>query len=183
VGALEAELERGDVACVILEPTGRRLGRGAAAPERVKSIAAAAHAHGSLVVFDEVVTGFSLVAGRGAAGDRRDSPHGAREGRRRRGLPGGALTGRADVMELLSFRPGQAKVEHPARTTRIRSRRPPGIATLDLLADGSALAGANAVAAELRAAFCAPSSSARRPVTPMASVHVCSSSASAAMTR
>ena len=36
----------------------RRLGRRAAAPERVASIAAAARAHGALVVFDEVVTGF-----------------------------------------------------------------------------------------------------------------------------
>ena len=57
-GALERELERGDVACVILEPTGAAWGAVPLPPERVASIAAAARASGTLVVFDEVVTGF-----------------------------------------------------------------------------------------------------------------------------
>jgi glutamate-1-semialdehyde 2,1-aminomutase len=154
-GALEAELARGDVACVILEPTGAAWGAVPLPPERVASIAAAARAGGTLVVFDEVVTGF------------RWSPGGAQQvigvtpdltalakvvaG----GLPGGALTGRADVMEVLAFRPGRGKVEHPGTHNAHPLSAAAGIATLDLLADGSALAGANAVAEELRRALSA----------------------------
>ncbi len=48
-GALERELARGDVACVILEPTGAAWGAVPLPPERVASIAAAARAHGTLV--------------------------------------------------------------------------------------------------------------------------------------
>ena len=154
-GALERELERGDVAAVILEPTGAAWGAVPLPPKRVASIAAAARAHGTLVVFDEVVTGF------------RWSPGGAQQvigvlpdltalakvvaG----GLPGGALTGRADVMEVLAFRAGRAKVEHPGTHNAHPLSAAAGIATLDLLADGRALAGANDVAAELREALCA----------------------------
>ena len=43
-GALERELARGDVACVILEPTGAAWGAVPLPPERVASIAAAARA-------------------------------------------------------------------------------------------------------------------------------------------
>jgi len=71
------------------------------------------------------------------------------------GLPGGALTGRADVMEVLAFRAGRAKVEHPGTHNAHPLSAAAGIATLDLLADGRALAGANDVAAELREALCA----------------------------
>jgi glutamate-1-semialdehyde 2,1-aminomutase len=154
-GALEHELERGDVAAVILEPTGAAWGAVPLSSERVASIAAAARANGALVVFDEVVTGF------------RWSPGGAQEAIGvtpdltalakvvAGGLPGGALTGRADVMEVLAFRAGHAKVEHPGTHNAHPLSAAAGIATLDLLADGRALAGANAVAAELRAALCA----------------------------
>lgn len=154
-GALERELERGDVAAVILEPTGAAWGAVPLPPQRVASIAAAARANGALVVFDEVVTGF------------RWSPGGAQEvigvtpdltalakvvaG----GLPGGALTGRADVMEVLAFRAGHVKVDHPGTHNAHPLSAAAGIATLDLLADGRALAGASAVAAEVRAALCA----------------------------
>jgi glutamate-1-semialdehyde 2,1-aminomutase len=154
-GALEAQLERGDVACVILEPSGAAWGAVPLPPQRVASIAAAARASGALVVFDEVVTGF------------RWSPGGAQQvigvtpdltalakvvaG----GLPGGALVGRADVMDVLAFRAGHAKLEHPGTHNGHPLSAAAGIATLDLLADGRALAGANAVAEELRAALCA----------------------------
>ena len=128
-GALERELERRNVAAVILEPTGAAWGAVPLPPERVASIAAAARAHGALVVFDEVVTGF------------RWSPGGAQQvigvlpdltalakvvaG----GLPGGALTGRADVMELLAFRAGHAKVElRTALCAAFEQRSTPGYA-------------------------------------------------------
>ena len=154
-GALEAELARGDVACVILEPTGAAWGAVPLPPERVASIAAAARAHGSLVVFDEVVTGFRWSPGGAQAVIGVTPDLSALAKVVAGGLPGGALAGRADVMEVLAFRDGRAKVEHPGTHNAHPLSAAAGIATLDLLADGTALAGANAAAAELRAALCA----------------------------
>ena len=123
-------------------------------PERVASIAAAARAHGTLVVFDEVVTGFRWSTGGAQAllGVTPDLTALAKivAG----GMPGGALTGRADVMEVLAFRDGHAKVEHPGTHNAHPLSAAAGIATLDLLSDGAGIARANAVAEELRTALC-----------------------------
>ena len=154
-GALERELERGDVACVILEPTGAAWGSVPLPPERVASIAEAARGNGALVVFDEVVTGFRWSPGgaQAAIGVTPDLTALAKVVAG--GQPGGALTGRADVMEVLAFRDGLSKVEHPGTHNAHPLAAAAGIATLDLLADGNALAGANGVAEELRAALSA----------------------------
>jgi glutamate-1-semialdehyde 2,1-aminomutase len=153
-GLLERELERGDVACVILEPTGASWGTVPLPPERVASIAGAARANGTLVVFDEVVTGFRWSPGGAQAliGVTPDLTAVAKV--MAGGLPGGALTGRADVMGVLAFREGPAKVEHPGTHNAHPLAAAAGVATLDLLADGSGLAQADAVAAELRAELC-----------------------------
>ena len=154
-GALEAELARGDVACVILEPTGAAWGAVPLAPAHVARIAAAARAAGALVVFDEVVTGFRWSPGGAQAliGVTPDLTALAKVVAG--GLPGGALTGRADVMDVLAFHDGRAKVEHPGTHNGHPLAAAAGSATLDLLADGRGLAGATAVAAELRDALCA----------------------------
>ena len=139
------------MACVILEPTGAAWGAVPLAPERVAAIAAAARAHGTLVVFDEVVTGFRWSPGGAQAliGVTPDLTALAKVVAG--GMPGGALAGRADVMDVLAFRAGRRpRSSTRARTTRTRSSAVAGIATLDLLADGSGLARADAVAAELR---------------------------------
>jgi glutamate-1-semialdehyde 2,1-aminomutase len=153
-GALERELERGDVACVILEPTGAAWGAVPLAPERVASIAAAARAAGSLVVFDEVVTGFRWSPGGAQAviGVTPDLTALAKVAAG--GLPGGALTGRAEVMDVLAFRDGERKVEHPGTHNAHPLSAAAGIATLDLLADGSGLARTSAVAEQLRTSLC-----------------------------
>jgi glutamate-1-semialdehyde 2,1-aminomutase len=153
-GALERELERGDVACVILEPSGAAWGAVPLPPERVASIAAAARAQGTLVVFDEVVSGFRWSTGgvQGLLGVTPDLTALAKVVAG--GLPGGALTGRADVMEVLAFRDGRAKVEHPGTHNAHPLSAAAGIATLDLLSDGTGIASANAVADELRGALC-----------------------------
>ncbi len=154
-GALEAELAQGDVACVILEPTGAAWGAVPLGPPRVAEIAAAARANGTLVVFDEVVTGFRWSPGGAQAliGVTPDLTALAKVVAG--GLPGGALAGRADVMDALAFREGTAKVEHPGTHNAHPLAAVAGSATLDLLADGTALAEMDAVAAELRSALCA----------------------------
>ena len=154
-GALEAELARGDVACVILEPTGAAWGAVPLAPAHVARIAHAARAHDALVVFDEVVTGFRWSPGGAQAviGVAPDLTALAKivAG----GLPGGAVAGRADVMDVLAFHPARRKVEHPGTHNAHPLAAVAGCATLDLVADGTALRAADAVAAELRDALCA----------------------------
>ena len=154
-GAVESELARGDVACVILEPTGAAWGAVPLSPARVASIAAAARAQGALVVFDEVVTGFRWAPGGAQAliGVTPDLTALAKVVAG--GLPGGALAGRADVMDVLAFRQGRGKVEHPGTHNAHPLAAVAGAATLDLVADGTGLAQADAVAAELRSALCA----------------------------
>jgi glutamate-1-semialdehyde 2,1-aminomutase len=154
-GALEAELARGDVACVILEPTGAAWGAVPLAPAHVARIAAAARAHGALVVFDEVVTGFRWSPGGAQAliGVTPDLTALAKVVAG--GLPGGAVAGREEVMDVLGFHPERPKVEHPGTHNAHPLAAVAGSATLDLLADGTALAATDAVAAELREALCA----------------------------
>ena len=129
---------------MILEPTGAAWGAVPLPPERVASIAAAARAHGTLVVFDEVVTGFRWSPGGAQAviGVTPDLTTLAKVVAG--GLPGGALTGRADVMDVLAFREGTRKVEHPGTHNAHPLSAAAGIATLDLLADGIGLARADA---------------------------------------
>jgi glutamate-1-semialdehyde 2,1-aminomutase len=154
-GELEAELARGDVACVILEPTGAAWGAVPLSPGHVARIAAAARAHDALVVFDEVVTGFRWSPGGAQAliGVTPDLTALAKVVAG--GLPGGALAGRADVMDVLAFHAARGKVEHPGTHNAHPLAAAAGSATLDLLADGTGLTRTNAIAAELREALCA----------------------------
>jgi glutamate-1-semialdehyde aminotransferase len=56
IEALAASLEAGDVAAVILEPVERE-------PGYLAAVIDAAHEHGALAIFDEVITGFRLAPG------------------------------------------------------------------------------------------------------------------------
>ena len=98
-------------------------------------------------MFDEVVTGFRWSPGGAQAviGVTPDLVALAKV--LAGGLPGGALAGRADVMEVLAFRARRGKVEHPGTHNAHPLSAAAGLATLELLADGRALAGANAIAA------------------------------------
>jgi glutamate-1-semialdehyde aminotransferase len=62
LASLQAQLDRhpGQVACIIMEPA-----RGASLPEPgfLEGVRALAHAHGAVLIFDEVVTGFRLALG------------------------------------------------------------------------------------------------------------------------
>ena len=104
-------------------------------------------------MFDEVVTGFRWSPGGAQARDRRDA-RSDRAGQGPRGRPAGRRTGGTggrDGGARLPRRP--RKVEHPGTHNAHPLSAAAGLATLDLLADGRALAGADAVAGELRAAL------------------------------
>ena len=94
---------RDDIAGVILEPTGASFGSIPITRDFVAALREATTEHGVLLLFDEVVTGFRVSSGGAQAhyGITPDLTSLAKilSG----GLPGGAVCGRADILELLDF--------------------------------------------------------------------------------
>lgn len=117
VRMLKERLAQEDVAAIIIEPSGASWGQIGLDETFLAEVREAATASGALLIFDEVITGF------------RWSPGGAQQrfgvtpdvttlakivaG----GFPGGAVAGRADVLQFLEFRDeagwGKKKIIHP----------------------------------------------------------------------
>ncbi len=100
---------RDDIAGVILEPTGASFGQIPVTRDFIAALREATTENGVLLLFDEVVTGFRVSAG-GAQkyyGITPDLTSLAKilSG----GLPGGAVCGRADILELLDFQVAEDK--------------------------------------------------------------------------
>lgn len=91
-----------EVACVILEPVAANMGVVPAEPGFLEGLRELTSAHGSLLVFDEVVTGFRLARG-GAQEVSGVTPDLSVLGKvMGGGFPCAAFGGRADVMERLA---------------------------------------------------------------------------------
>lgn len=149
--AVEAALSDRDVAAVILEPTGATFGAVPVSFSFLHELRELTRATATLLVFDEVISGFRWSAGgvQQAAGVTPDLTTLAKivAG----GMPGGALAGAAGVMEVLAFRAGDGiKVKHPGTHNAHPLSAAAGIATLDLLADGAAQSRADETAEWLR---------------------------------
>ena len=144
-----------DIAAVILEPTGSSFGQVPLKPEFLHALRELTAKHGALLIFDEVVTGFR--ASRGGAqvafGIRPDLSSFAKivAG----GMPGAAVAGRKDVLDLLDFavmaKAGREKIGHPGTFNANPISAAAGITALTILAETDANEVANASAAELRA--------------------------------
>jgi glutamate-1-semialdehyde 2,1-aminomutase len=143
-----AEVERifseqpGEIACVILEPTGASYGQIPLPEGFLAGLKEVAHKHGALVIFDEIVTGF------------RYSPGGVQQQTGvipditalakvvAGGLPGGAVGGRADVMQSLEFKPDDPewnrfhRINHPGTFNANPLSAAAGIAMLQIAATG-----------------------------------------------
>ncbi|MCD6507721.1 aspartate aminotransferase family protein [Candidatus Poribacteria bacterium] len=144
-----------DVACVILEPTGASFGVIPTSGDFLKALRDLTRRHGVLLIFDEVITGFRI------------SPGGAQEyygvlpdltalakilaG----GLPGGAVCGRREIMELLEIKDDEEwklkrKMYHPGTYNANPLSASAGIATLKIVKTGEPCQRANELAAKLR---------------------------------
>ncbi|MBT5812716.1 MAG: aminotransferase class III-fold pyridoxal phosphate-dependent enzyme, partial [Rhodospirillaceae bacterium] len=89
-----------DIAAVMLEPTGASFGQVPVTREFVAELRKIATEHGVILIFDEVVTGFRVAPG-GAQEHYGVTPDMCSLAKiLAGGLPGGAITGRADIMEL-----------------------------------------------------------------------------------
>ncbi|HEX9015888.1 MAG TPA: aspartate aminotransferase family protein [Chloroflexota bacterium] len=143
------------IAALILEPTGASWGTVPLRPGYLQWLRELTSRTGVVLIFDEVITGF------------RYSPGGAQQyfgvtpdlttmakilaG----GLPGGAVAGRADIMEHLAFRAGDAqwnrfkKIPHPGTFNANPVSAAAGVAALKIAATG----GPQTTAAQLGSAL------------------------------
>ena len=119
IKALEQTLERDkDIAAVILEPTGAFGGLLPLTPEFVRELREVTERHGVILIFDEVVTGFRVSRG-GAQLRYGVTPDMSTHGKILcGGLPGGAVVGRADLLDMIQHRSdpdwnAKNRVAHP----------------------------------------------------------------------
>ena len=94
--------EGAKIACVIIEPVPANNGLLLQRPEFLQKLRALCDAHGALLIFDEVISGFRLGAG-GAAGHYKIKPDLATFGKViGGGMPVGAFAGKREIMKNLS---------------------------------------------------------------------------------
>jgi len=148
------EQHKGEVAAAIIEPTGANGGKLPIDPNFLHALRRLTAEHGMLLIFDEVVTGFRVSAGgaQAAYGIRPDLTTLAKilAG----GLPGGAVAGRKDILDLLDFQvtkgAGKEKIAHPGTFNANPLSASAGIAALRVVAETDACERANRYTEALR---------------------------------
>lgn len=150
---IEAALAGGDVAAVIVEPSGASWGTVPLPDGFLQSLRASTERHGSVLIFDEVITAFRWSPG-GIQALTGITPDLTTLGKiLTGGLPGGAVAGRAEVLELLrpDKTPREGYVLHHGTFNGHPLPAAAGVATLKQLGAGEPQAAADAHAAALRA--------------------------------
>jgi glutamate-1-semialdehyde 2,1-aminomutase len=143
-----------DIAAVILEPTGASFGKMPIVPAFLRHLRELTKQAGTILIFDEVVTGFRVSPGglQKIIGVTPDMTTLAKilAG----GLPGGAVVGRKDIFDLLDFdvtkAQGKEKIGHQGTFNANPVSAAAGIATLQILATTDACERANAYGETLR---------------------------------
>ena len=156
-GATACFAAHNDIAAVILEPTGSSFGQVPIDPDFLHALRRLCDANGVLLVFDEVITGFRVTSGgaQAAFGIKPDLSSFAKivAG----GLPGAAVAGRKDILDLLDFAAmaaaGREKIGHPGTFNANPLSAAAGIACLGILAETDATERATATAGRLRLAL------------------------------
>jgi glutamate-1-semialdehyde 2,1-aminomutase len=155
LSVVRARLALGDVAAVILEPTGGHFGSVPLPPSFVAALQEEARRADALLIFDEVVTGFRVAPG-GAQEKLGITPDLTTLAKiLSGGLPGGAVVGREDVLSYLATKPDpeenrRTKIAHAGTFNANPLSAAAGAAMLSSVADGEAIRFANQQAARLR---------------------------------
>jgi len=152
--AVEAALRSKQFAAVILEPLGASTGKVPLSPEFLARLRDWTAATGTVLIFDEVITGFRVAPGgvQEKTGIIPDLTTMAKivAG----GQPGGAVAGRAEIFDFLDFeaseRAGHQKIYHPGTFNAAPASAAAGTATLDLLRGGAPNRLVDELAAALR---------------------------------
>jgi glutamate-1-semialdehyde 2,1-aminomutase len=154
IALVESKLAGGDVAAVILAPTGAPWG---ALPLRdgfLADLREVTARHNTLLIFDEVVTGFRVSPG-GAQARYGVTPDLTTMAKiLAGGLPGGAVAGKADIVSLMEFRDDPAwnnrqRVFHPGTFNANPLSAAAGVTMLSLVDTGDFHARAGEVTARL----------------------------------
>lgn len=144
-----------DIAAVMLEPSGASWGTVPLTPPFNRDLRALTAQHGTLLIYDEVITGFRYSPGgyQQLVGVQPDLTTLGKivSG----GMPSGVLAGRAELMRLHEqtgdpHHDRFARVWHQGTFNASPLAAAAGIATLKLLRDGTAIAHANRMATRLR---------------------------------
>lgn len=144
-----------DIACVLLEPTGACFGMAPVAPNFVGALRELTARYGAVLVFDEVLTGFRVTPGGAQAylGITPDLTALAKV--LAGGLPGGAVAGRKEILDLLDFgvseRAGRERVQHTGTSNANPLSAAAGSAALEIIDSTDACHRASASAGLLRA--------------------------------
>lgn len=153
--ALRERLSRRDAAAVILEPTGAHWGAHPLPPSYLHAAREAASESGTLLILDEVVTGFRLAPG-GAQERFGITPELSTHAKIvAGGLPGGCVTGRDDIISMLEIRDAdpewnrRRRVQHQGTFNANPVSAAAGTAALQLIAGGAETARADAACARL----------------------------------
>jgi glutamate-1-semialdehyde 2,1-aminomutase len=142
--ALIETLAGGDVAAVIFEASGAHYGQLPLAPSFIGMARDACTASGTLLVFDEVVSGFRVAPG-GMQEVLGITPDMSVLGKvMSGGMPAGAVVGRGDLLELLA-----TTIRHPGTWNANPLSAVAGIETLRIVADGVPQRTAEAYASSL----------------------------------
>lgn len=142
-----------DIACLILEPTGASFGMVPTDGTFLAELRELTTAHGVVLIFDEVITGFRVAPG-GAQAYYNVTPDLTTLAKvLAGGLPGGALAGKAEILELISMKSESdgLKMPHPGTFNANPLSAAAGIAMLNIAKTGQPQEQANRAAAHLRA--------------------------------
>jgi glutamate-1-semialdehyde 2,1-aminomutase len=143
-----------DIAAAIIEPTGAHGARLPIDPKFLTALRELTRQHGVLLIFDEVVTGFRVSPGgaQAAYGIKPDLTTLAKI--MAGGLPGGAVTGRKEILDLLDFQVTKAsdreKIHHPGTFNANPLSAAAGVAALAVVGATDACARANRYGEDLR---------------------------------
>lgn len=148
-----------DIAAAICEPTGAAFGQIPFTPEFLQILREETTKAGTVLIFDEVVTGFRCAPGgaQEAWGVTPDMTTMAKivAG----GLPGGAVAGKAEILENLDFditaEKKREKIQHPGTFNANPVSAASGITALRIIESTDACARANASAEALRSGMSA----------------------------
>ena len=145
-----------DVAAVILEPTGAHYGQlTLMVPQFLEDLREVTRKHGVLLIMDEVVTGFRLAPG-GAQGRFGIDPDLSTMAKIvAGGLPGGAVGGKADIIDLIAFHgdpdwDNRQRVAHPGTFNANPLSAAAGAACLEMIASQPINERADAMASRLK---------------------------------
>lgn len=141
IDAVAEKLAEGDVATVILEPTGASWGTAPLREGFLADLREVTLRYHSILIFDEVVTGFRVAPG-GAQERYGVTPDLTTLAKiLAGGLPGGAVAGKADIISMIEFRDDidwnrENRVAHPGTFNANPLSAATGVAMLSLIGDG-----------------------------------------------